>query len=473
MISVTFYRFAKRDNSTKQPSSGGTSFNVMLKEQCGIVRPVLLLDIGLSSVPNWNYCYIPSFGRYYWIDEIVNVNALWHVHCHVDSLASWKSEIGGTNLYVLRASADFDGSIMDSKYPANTSCTTTIKNAGQMFSSLTTDDYHPPVYGSFVCGITSQDATIGGMAYYAIESGTFKTLCENLMTDQFFTDNGFSIKDATLALQKSLVNPISYIRNCVFIPVGYGSIVGDAGQSIYVGSWNSGVTGKRLSSYTPYTVFTKTISVDNHPQISRGRYLNFPPYSVYWLVAPPFGTIQIDGTLLRDSANIKLKAIIDHFTGQATLYVMNNDDVVINVLSAQAGVPINMSQVSRDYLGGVSNTVQSIAGTIGSALDGNIGGAIASGTGILNATASFIPRVQSTGSQGSFSGLYGCVRLYEQFFTVSDEDNGHFGRPLCQVKKPSALGGFMIVADGDISAPATSGELSEIKSYLESGFYYE
>ena len=94
-------------------------------------------------------------------------------------------------------------------------------------------------------------------------------------------------------------------------------------------------------------------------------------------------------------------------------------------------------------------------------------------SGIASAANSIAPRVQSMGGTGSFSALYGRVRLFQQFFTIADEDLSHNGRPLCKVRTPASLGGFMMVLDGDISAPATDAELSEIRSMLEGGFYYE
>ena len=53
------------------------------------------------------------------------------------------------------------------------------------------------------------------------------------------------------------------------------------------------------------------------------------------------------------------------------------------------------------------------------------------------------------------------------------EDNDHHGRPLCQMRTPASLGGYMIVQDGDVPTAGTQSETAEIKSYLESGFFYE
>ena len=133
-----------------------------------------------------------------------------------------------------------------------------------------------------------------------------------------------------------------------------------------------------------------------------------------------------------------------------------------------------MSQVTKDYLGAASTAVSSVANTIQNAIFGNYAGAAtAAASGIDSAAKALAPKVQSTGSTGSFSRIHGDPAFYGQFFTIADEDLSHNGRPLCKVRTPSALGGFMMVLDGDVPAPATDQELSEIRSYLEGGFYWE
>jgi hypothetical protein len=472
-FAVTLYSFSKRNNSTARPS-GGQSFSCTIKQASGTVYPTILVDIGLGTAPAYNYVYIPAFSRYYWIVEHINRGPVWELKLKVDPLASWKSQIGNTNLYVLRSSEEYDGNITDMVYPASTACTITNVVTTQLFSnSVTAEDFHPPVQGCFVCGIVSKDANVGALKYYAIPDVSFTNMCTNLLSDSFFSDSAFDLEGAGMAIKKSFVNPLQYIKSCYYLPVA-SSAMGGSSANVIVYNWDTAVSGVSLGTYTPYSVFNKSIHVDNHPQISRGRYLNFPPYTIYWLSAPPFGTIQIDGTLIRDSSYLNLKVILDHFTGLGTLYVSNDNGTIINSLSAQVGVPINMSQVTRDYLGAGTSTVGGLASVGAGIMSGDWFGAIGSAfSGIGNAAQSVVPRVQSTGTQGSFSSLYGTVKLFEQFFTVADEDLSHNGRPLCKIRKPSALGGFIKVLDGDIAAPATDAELEMIRGYLEGGFYYE
>ena len=465
---VRLYEFSKRENSTARPSGSGRLFDCVIKSGSGIIYPTINIDIGMSEAMTYNYAYIDDFDRYYWIIDAVNRGPVWELKLKVDALASWRDTIGSTSLYILRSSASYDGNILDTYYPASTNSSMVIKSGYALWPSSDTDIVVIGD-GEIVVGVVSQDAKFGSIAYYALSMSDFSTLCANLL-DNTFWQGKLDANDASIELQKSLIDPLQFIKTCIWIP---GSTTGSS-QTVYVNDWSTGVSGKLINFAQPFIGKYTDITIDNHPQISRGRYLNYPPYTVMWLDVPPFGVIQLDPTILRDSTLIQLWARVDIITGVGTLKITDNNSVLLNSLTAQVGVPVNLSQVTRDYVSAATGAVNATANTIQSALWGNIAGAVsAAASGIETATKALCPRVQSLGSTGNFSSLYGKPRLYEQFFTIADEDLSHNGRPLCKVSTPANLGGFMMVLDGDISAPATDTELQTIRGHLESGFYYE
>lgn len=63
-----------------------------LKNNTSITDPIILIE---ATYPiTHNYCYIPTFLRYYFIVDIVNIrNNLWELKCHVDVLMSFKNDI--------------------------------------------------------------------------------------------------------------------------------------------------------------------------------------------------------------------------------------------------------------------------------------------------------------------------------------------------------------------------------------------
>lgn len=72
-----------------------TSMNVFsgtLREETSVTTPVVLME--LENPSGYNYAYIPEFGRYYFIRDMVSVrNGLWRVSMQVDVLESFKKYI--------------------------------------------------------------------------------------------------------------------------------------------------------------------------------------------------------------------------------------------------------------------------------------------------------------------------------------------------------------------------------------------
>ena len=72
-----------------------TSMNVFsgtLREETSIISPVVLME--LENPSSYNYAYIPEFGRYYFINDIVSVRkGLWRISMQVDVLESFKNYI--------------------------------------------------------------------------------------------------------------------------------------------------------------------------------------------------------------------------------------------------------------------------------------------------------------------------------------------------------------------------------------------
>lgn len=465
-FTVNLYTLAKRDNSTKQPTGTGTSYGCVLKHGSGIMRPSISLNFGLTADPSrYNYAYIPAFERYYFIEEWFFENALWTASLKIDVLATYKTEIGNSSLYVMRAAADSNGAITDLLYPARTGCS---------FASDT--KANPWGSSSFIIGCVSKSASMGSIKYYAVGSGQLAVLCNMLMdSEQIITEtNGFNLEDASQALQLSLVDPIQYVKTCIMLPVSYTELV-DYGSSEAVKVFNFDVPIQGIV-IAPNTRVSKTysFSIQKHPDTnSRGNYVNSAPFTNITLTIPPFGCIDIDTSVTCNASTLSVDVDIDPITGKGVLVVKCNG-IILNRLESQIGVPISLSSVTRDYVGGVTAAAGGVSSAIGGMLSGNIGGAVMGAmNGIGNAVQSLMPRSQTVGSTGAFVSNRGDFRLDHQFFRPIADDNTHNGRPLCAVRKINTLSGYMLIQDGDVAINGTSAEDKEIRNYLETGFYYE
>lgn len=61
-----------------------------LRGDCSFLHPVIALEKTTPPFDNaYNYMYIPQFGRYYFINDIVTLsNGVWEIHADVDVLYS-------------------------------------------------------------------------------------------------------------------------------------------------------------------------------------------------------------------------------------------------------------------------------------------------------------------------------------------------------------------------------------------------
>lgn len=471
-FNVNLYTFSKKENSTLRPSSSPTTLACVIKRGSGLISPKIELDLGLNTAPAWNYCYIPNFGRYYFISEWYNDKALWIANLTIDVLATYRTEIGSANLYALRSSASYDGRIVDTFYPTKT---------GSTFKRTNINNLWTVTGGVYVMGVVNKHPDFGSVKYYILNSSDFNDVVSYLLSDKLLTVNNFDPNDASLELQKSLIDPLQYIKSCTYIPIDSATVTAEYPYmaTVVIFNWNMGDVGSLIlkpyvNASKPRLSFSRIVNIPKHPQTtSRGNYTNTSPYTNIQLLIPPFGVIELDTSITCNAERITCEVEIDMPTGRGILNVLCNG-IVLNRLEAQIGVPIQLSQVTRDYLGGAVATVNATAGVIGNALTGNVAGAITSGVnGVAEATRCMIPRSQTIGSGGAFAQLVAQPRIEAQFFELVDDDINHNGRPLCQMVSCSSNTGYYLIQDGDVAISGTKEEAQQIKTYLESGFYWE
>lgn len=489
MIIYMFTNFSKRGNSTKQPVlSSGIQYNCRLKEPTSAINPVIELDQGSDmSFKNYSYAYIPEFFRYYIVTDITSEGRIWTYSLQTDVLATYRDQIGSSSLYMLRSSAESNGYIVDNYYPAIGEHQT-IRNYANTPWLHQQNENIDIADGVFVLGVVSKPypngaGQYGAIRYYAVTKSNLVSVIDAMLTNTVTTSNGFSADDATLSLQKSLIDPLSYIKSCMWLPILYASIDGVELTTLSIWDWDlSGVTCKLITKNPPYLMYNTAINITAHPQaLTRGKYLNLSPFTSLTLQYPPFGLLNLDTSLLIDSTAVNCVCLIDLITGTATMDVMatdaNNVRTNMQRVKSQVGVDIQLTQVSYDYginfETGIGVAAEAINNMLGSFIPSGISNAVSQ---IGNAANAMRTRTSNIGGNGSFAELRGYAYLYHDFFKIPDEDNAHAGRPLCAMRRPDAgaTGTYYIVRDGDIALPdATAGEHEAVKSYLEGGFYYE
>lgn len=108
-LKVTLYHITDAKNVINKTLGEGTDFNIKLKgittiDDCVIeihTNPSIEIHTNNSieihtndSIVNYNYCYIPLFSRYYFINDIeIFPNNIYRIHLHIDVLETYKSDI--------------------------------------------------------------------------------------------------------------------------------------------------------------------------------------------------------------------------------------------------------------------------------------------------------------------------------------------------------------------------------------------
>ncbi len=92
MIEATFYKYNGKYNAIPKTLGDGTTLQGLLRDSCDRANPTL--TVRSASLFDYNYCYVPVFGRYYFIDRIdVQSNDTYTLTLSVDVLNTFAAAI--------------------------------------------------------------------------------------------------------------------------------------------------------------------------------------------------------------------------------------------------------------------------------------------------------------------------------------------------------------------------------------------
>ena len=507
-MEIKFFTFSKRPNSTKTPVGSSATFSAtwVARGAVDILNPVIYLAAAQPPI-TYNYAYIPDFGRYYFVKSWELVNDLWYAYMTCDVLASWKSPIGNSTLYITRAADTTitNGRISDAAYPTEATPQVTHTDVTEPWENS----------GSYVIGVSCSPPLgidfglqVGGTSYFVATPEAMSKLAKTLLSDSW-TDKAIS-GNIDLSTFKAIYNPLQYIQSIMYYP--YTVTNNNFGGSFYCGWYKvmDDAENRFLGVASKVRTFTQTVTLPKHPQAaSRGAYLNATPYTEYTLYIPPFGTVTLDATRCAGSASVYMVMTVDQITGIAEMciYTDSSETTLLSCVHGQVGIPVQLNQISLDHAaealnnrmmfynqvggalgiaGGIASVGAGIAqlaaggggsGTVAGGIAGAVGAALSTqkalDTGIYNGLKLSAAKQDSAGSTGSFLYLVRPWRLDCAYQILVPEDIEHHGRPVYALHKISDVGGYLEVQDGDIECAALDAEREYIKTALETGIYYE
>lgn len=115
-VNILLYKNSSEPNrldKTPYLKSVGT-LNGTFREPTSLTSPTITIQ--QDAVPTFNYIYISSFNRYYYVTEITSLRkGLWQIDCTVDVLMSYKDAIRNCPARVERNQYIFNDLIPDNR----------------------------------------------------------------------------------------------------------------------------------------------------------------------------------------------------------------------------------------------------------------------------------------------------------------------------------------------------------------------
>ena len=108
------------------------TIDVTLYMDTNLLKPVFRVK---TFNNNANYIYVPNLGRYYYIDNYILSNQCVYLHCSVDVLMSYKTELLNTECLISRSETDYNDNIVDTLAPITEDTVYTVKNFGENIKS--------------------------------------------------------------------------------------------------------------------------------------------------------------------------------------------------------------------------------------------------------------------------------------------------------------------------------------------------
>ena len=453
MTIKVYNSFSKRNNSTKQPT-GGTDVSVVLKTPTSIMHPVFEVSTSYAST---KYVYVAAWSRYYFVDDVVYLmNDIIELHCVVDPMASFKSNVGAVSTLIEYTSSSTNILLPD---PRNRPKCDIIEQKSDLLD-LSNAGFGG---GIFILGVAGGN---GGVTYYEMDALKLKAVMDEVYDTNFWQ-----------ALENQFYDITSCIVSCILVP---GLPEPETGtDTIYVAGQPLTVSATRINRYktiaeTSYDV--KFPFGDGIWAEGSENYVDFE-YSVGNIYLPFVGVVPLDVSIVAHSRQIRLGAEIDWYCGAIVYKLANASGDYIGTYEGRFGTDVPIVAQTYNPMGvasGIIGMIGSAAASVGS--PAGIAGLAGSAAYTISQLAMHTQvngRISS--AMGNRLGLKAVATVITRSPAEPDlrQFQSALGMPFFQVSLVSALSGYVKCFGASVSIDGTDAERSMINNYMNSGFYYE
>ena len=478
-MKVRFYSFAKRGNSTKQPGTNEYhEIECHLKESTSVLSPVLEIQTFVAEA--FNYAYIPSWNRYYFISDVISYKSMWHVSLKIDVLASFKASIGNTVANVLYA-AGSTKNIVDTRIPVMADLI-----RGHEQQALNDLTINSSGMGAVIIGVTGK----GSFGTYLLQfSDDIRDLLDG--ADDYWSN--LNISNTWDAIKQAWFggSAADCLKSAISIPlVISGSEVSSSGaEQIYLGGYpckrsgGSNINGYRITK----PVITSITNIAIPWQSTDWRKVS--QYSDIVMYIPMVGFVTIPASEATSDTSLSVKMCINVTSGDIAVmvkgsqsgkfYGLASGNCAMNTAYGSTGIDTNkMMQGTFAGVGAIATTVAGVmTGGLSTMAQLGIGATIAAGAkASLDALGG-----TGSGSAGLGGGASHCIDsvihiwvTQKQLTDTQANFNSIMGKPYMGVSKINSFSGFVQTDGFELSdSRAYSTEKDMVNDLLNTGIYFE
>ena len=464
--------FSKRVNSTKQPT-GGTTVDVLLKEQCDVLAPSFILN-----TLDFNINYVQAFGNYYFA-QVINLDGhRSEIKCTLDHLATFKSQIGSYTGLIEYCSASSNVYITDPRNKPTLDLATNHNDFVWM-SGKGLD----ASAGTFVLSFLSDQANSTGLVKYVAMDWYALSQFSYMLFSQSIADE----------VKKQFTNMTDALVSLYWIPIDINNLVGTTTSTFTVGkepitlSDSSGkILTQRIHEIETGSTIVAFPSAGVGAADIRNTYLAKPPYLTSELYLPFIGNVPMSEDLIACyNSGIKLKGAIDVFTGDIVYSLYINSERVATY-NGNVATQLPIGSASYNAFSAITGSLTTVGG-VGAAIlglsTGNVmmaaGGLASAAKGAMDTAKSVSVHTQINGTNSSAVAQTMGVTptiiniLAKPVVTDLLSYQTKHGMPYFKVDTVSACGGYVQTADASVSIPGDGAEQDTVNNYLNAGIYYE
>lgn len=328
------------------------------------------IDIkGYNILNAYNYVYIPSLKRYYYVDSVEIISADYvRLHLHEDVLMTWQELIKIQSAFVTRSENTYDDSIVDDRLPLQS--VKTIEYISITPTGVSESAVNITLSGNFSSEYNILVTTYNDVLYtktnVTAPDSNLPTLSPNQSNTQTTYFLTLSLYDS---FTKALMNEdtmIASLGSILFLPFNPQTAfnTGTSAQTLMIGLPSakalcsddkfhylydipSGVTTRQVRRTTYGTSPYLVLADFTFPNVSDYWY-NREPYTYYEIYVAFVGWVKVDISQVNNK-RLLIYYTLDLQTGNATAFIYNKtDSKVIYSCGCQLGVKLDV--ISSNYL---------------------------------------------------------------------------------------------------------------------------